>query len=227
MTQGGQRYYIISDYQGTPKLVTDRNGNVVKAISYDSFGSVIEDSNPGFRLPFGYAGGLYDPETGLVRFGYRDYDPDAGRWTAKDPIGFDGGDTNLYGYALSNPLNYFDLDGLESISASLFLGFGASVTVGNNPDGSLFITGKLGFGFGGGYLIDPKGTSPGYADLPNIQDDHATLGGYCDVSISGLYGGFGIYGGKGVFSGGQGSYSAPPDSYMGGVGKKELSWLFR
>lgn len=38
--------------------------------------------------------GLYDQHTGLVRFGARDYDAETGRSTTKDPIGFDGGDTN-------------------------------------------------------------------------------------------------------------------------------------
>jgi RHS repeat-associated protein len=38
----------------------------------------------GFTVPFGFAGGLQDKDTGLVRFGYRDYDPDVGRWTAKE-----------------------------------------------------------------------------------------------------------------------------------------------
>ena len=33
------------------------------------------------------------------------------RWTNKDPIGFAGGDVNLYGYVVGNPLNYFDMDG--------------------------------------------------------------------------------------------------------------------
>lgn len=33
-----------------------------------------------------------------MRFGALDYDPETGRWTSKDPILFEGGDTNLYGY---------------------------------------------------------------------------------------------------------------------------------
>ena len=48
-----------------------------------------------------------------MRFGFRDYDPDIGRWTAKDPIFFAGGDTDLYGYVLNDPVNLIDLDGLR------------------------------------------------------------------------------------------------------------------
>jgi len=47
-----------------------------------------------------------------VRFGARDYDPQTGRWTAKDPIRFLGDDTNLYGYVVSDPVNRFDPSGL-------------------------------------------------------------------------------------------------------------------
>jgi RHS repeat-associated protein len=85
---------------------------VVKRITYDSFGNILEDTNPGFAVPFGFAGGLHDRDTGLVRFGYRDYDPEVGRWTAKDPIGFRSGDADLYGYVLYNPLNRVDSLGL-------------------------------------------------------------------------------------------------------------------
>ena len=63
-------------------------------------------------MPFGFAGGFHDRDTGMVRFGYRDYDPDAGRWTAKDPIFFAGGDTDLYRYCLNNPISFVDPDGL-------------------------------------------------------------------------------------------------------------------
>ena len=68
----------------------DTMGNVVKRIDYDSFGNVISDSNPGFAILIGFAGGLYDADTGLVRFGARDYDPAIGRWTAKGPDRFCG-----------------------------------------------------------------------------------------------------------------------------------------
>ncbi len=42
--------------------------------------------------------------------------PDLGRFISKDPIGFAGGDTNLYSYVGQNPVNFVDPWGLaESI----------------------------------------------------------------------------------------------------------------
>ncbi|OBP14337.1 hypothetical protein A5320_11160 [Rheinheimera sp. SA_1] len=113
-TQSGQRYYIQTDHLGSPRVISSVNGSVVKAIRYDSYGNVISDSHPAFGIPFGFAGGLYDADTKLIRFGYRDYDPETGRWTARDPIGFAGGDTNLYGYVLGDPVNSIDPEGLAA-----------------------------------------------------------------------------------------------------------------
>ena len=62
-------------------------------------------------MPFGFAGGIYDPDTGLVRFGARDCDPVVGRWTGKDPILFDGGQTNLYVYVGNEPAKWVDPTG--------------------------------------------------------------------------------------------------------------------
>ena len=112
MTRGGETYYLTYDQVGSLKAVADSAGNVVKRIDYDSFGNIINDTNTSFEMPFGFAGGLHDRDAGLVRFGYRDYDPDIGRWTAKDPIGFAGGDTDLFGYCLSDPVNAVDPLGL-------------------------------------------------------------------------------------------------------------------
>jgi len=113
MTKAGSTYYLTFDQVGSLRIVADASGNVVKKIDYDSFGNILSDSNPSFEMPFGFAGGLHDQDTGLVRFGYRDYDPDIGRWTAKDPILFSGGDTDLYGYCLNNPINRIDPWGLD------------------------------------------------------------------------------------------------------------------
>jgi RHS repeat-associated protein len=105
-------YYLAYDQVGSFRLVADGAGNVVKEVRYDSFGNVTFDSNSDFETPFGFAGGRYDKDTDLVRFGYRDYDPNTGRWTAKDPILFAGGGTDLYGYCLNNPINWIDPAGL-------------------------------------------------------------------------------------------------------------------
>ena len=116
MTDGsGTRYHLAYDQTGTLRAVFDANGDAVKVVEYDAFGNVITDTAPDFEVPFGFAGGLFDRDTGLVRFGRRDYDPDTGRWTAKDPIGFAGGDTDLYGYVLNDPVNFVDPEGLDSL----------------------------------------------------------------------------------------------------------------
>ena len=109
----GAKYYLHYDQVGSLRAVSDTNGNVVKEISYDAFGNILTDSNPNFKVPFGFAGGLYDPDTQLTHFGYREYDSFTGKWTAKDPIGFAGGDSNLYGYVLNDPVNFVDPTGLD------------------------------------------------------------------------------------------------------------------
>jgi RHS repeat-associated protein len=91
-------------------------------MEYDEFGAVLSDSNPGFQ-PFGFAGGLYDSDTKLVRFGARDYDPAAGTFITKDPLlpGF-GGDINAYRYALNDPVNMIDPDGESPVLVGMAIG---------------------------------------------------------------------------------------------------------
>jgi len=132
VTTEGVTYYLAYDQVGSLRVVADAAGVVVKRIVYDSFGNFIVDANPTFEVPFGFAGGLHDRDTGLVRFGYRDYDPDVGRWTAKDPIGFAGGDTDLYGYVLNDPVNLIDPLGLirwGTVGKGALATFGGSVAV--------------------------------------------------------------------------------------------------
>uniref|UniRef100_A0A7C3VN16 Teneurin-like YD-shell domain-containing protein n=1 Tax=Planktothricoides sp. SpSt-374 TaxID=2282167 RepID=A0A7C3VN16_9CYAN len=116
-------YYITTDQLGTPRVVCDANGELVKVLEYDSFGQVMADSNPEFELHISFAGGLIDVETELVRFGFRDYDAVAGKWTAKDPIGFAAEDGNLYRYVGNASVNYRDCYGLNPFTE--FVNWGA------------------------------------------------------------------------------------------------------
>lgn len=90
---------------------------IAQELEYDEFGNIVKNTSPGFQS-VGFAGGLMDVDTKLVRFGARDYDPITGRWTTKDPIGFGGGDTNLYSYVEGDPMSYIDPTGLLKIPAS-------------------------------------------------------------------------------------------------------------
>ena len=76
-------------------------------------------------MTLGFAGGLYDQDTGLVRFGARDYDPQVGRWTAKDPIRFAGDGPNLYGYVLADPVEKTDPSGFEIYECTSWFGSGS------------------------------------------------------------------------------------------------------
>jgi RHS repeat-associated protein len=111
MIQDGVKYRFIHDQIGSVRFVVNTSTNaVVQTVTYDEFGNVLTDSNPSLQ-PFRFAGCLYDTYTKLCRFGARDYDPETGRWTSKDPIMFAGGDTNLYGYVMQDPINFIDPTG--------------------------------------------------------------------------------------------------------------------
>jgi len=115
LSEGGAVYRVISDHLGSVRLVVDlETGDIAQRLDYDEFGVVETDSAPGLQ-PFGFAGGIYDPVTGLVRFGARDFDPSTGRWTTMDSVRFKGGSTNLFEYVSSDPINFVDPSGLSSL----------------------------------------------------------------------------------------------------------------
>jgi RHS repeat-associated protein len=110
MVRGGTTYRIIKDHLGSPRLVVNASsGAIAQRLDYDEWGNTTESGTVGFQ-PFGFAGGLWDRDTNLVRFGARDYDPTTGRWTSKDASRFGGG-LNFYAYAINDPINYIDVNG--------------------------------------------------------------------------------------------------------------------
>ncbi|WP_421904106.1 RHS repeat domain-containing protein [Maridesulfovibrio sp.] len=101
-------YFLASDQVGTIYMVANKEGHEVKRIIRDSFGNLIVDTNEHMNIPVGFAGGLYDRDTGLVHFGFREYDPSSGRFITPDPLGLEGGDVDVYGYCHDDPVNFVD-----------------------------------------------------------------------------------------------------------------------
>lgn len=192
MTDGTDTWRIVTDHIGSVRLVVKvSDGTVAQKISYNEMGRVLSDTNPGFQ-PFGFAGGLYDPDTKLVRFGARDYDPETGRWTSKDPILFNGGDMNLYGYVLADPVNLIDPSGnnpliaapiIGGLTGAIIGGISAGINGGNIGTGawSGFVGGAtaglgLATGFGAGAAIFAGTLTNVLTALPDSGADPGDVG---------------------------------------------------
>ena len=100
--------YLLTDHLGSTAALTDAGGNLVEQESYDSFG----DSGGSARTRYGYTGRERDPDTGMLYYRARFYDPQLGRFVGEDPIGFNAGQMNFFAYVGNNPTNSVDPSGL-------------------------------------------------------------------------------------------------------------------
>jgi RHS repeat-associated protein len=108
-----------------------------------------------------YPGQYADAESGLNYNYFRSYDSGSGRYTQADPIGLDGG-WNRFGYAGGNALGATDPVGLWSVEGAVYIGLGASMSLGRDPaTGGTFMSFKFGKGFGWGATYDPLGGRAG------------------------------------------------------------------
>lgn len=105
--------YFTQDHLGSTTALTNSLGNVVSQVSYDGFGNSAGNS----FTRYDYTGRERDSDTGLLYYRARWYDPKVGRFISEDPIGFKGGDVNVYGYVGSNPVNLNDPTGQWSTDA--------------------------------------------------------------------------------------------------------------
>ncbi len=106
-----ERFFYHSDGLGSITELTDSTGAVARALVTDSYGRIVQDTG-GVESPFAFTGREFDAESGLYFYRARYYDPATGRFLSKDPIGFLGGDINLYSYVGNNPINFTDPLGL-------------------------------------------------------------------------------------------------------------------
>ena len=99
-------------------LTTDTT-TVINHLIYDAFGNLVSSVDPSQVnspsiepiLVFRYTGKYFDDSTGLQNNLNRWYDSTTGKWLSVDPIGFEGGDLNLYRYVSNNSVLLFDPKG--------------------------------------------------------------------------------------------------------------------
>ncbi len=98
---------------GSTVAVTDSSQAVVNSYNYTPFGMILNESKT-FSQPFKYVGklGVMAEDSGFYYMRARYYDPVTGRFISEDPLGFGGGDVNLFVYAQNNPVMFMDPLGL-------------------------------------------------------------------------------------------------------------------
>jgi RHS repeat-associated protein len=104
------------DERGNVAQRTDGTGAVLSTDLYDAYGKLLAGGASGTSWGFEAQSGYYtDSETGLVLCTHRYYDPQAGRFLTRDPLGYAGG-INLYGYTANDPVNEEDPDGTDKFN---------------------------------------------------------------------------------------------------------------
>ena len=106
----GESFYYHRDHLGSVVMVTDEAGQVAAEYEYDAYGNR-EAISEDIEQPYAFTGREWDGESGLYYYRARYYDPMMGRFLSEDPIGFGGGDANLYRYVGNNPINLRDPSG--------------------------------------------------------------------------------------------------------------------
>jgi RHS repeat-associated protein len=121
-----QRMYVLQDANFNVTALVDTSGTVQERYIQDPYGSFTvlaanwtTRGTSNYGWVFYFQGKRYDFATGLFASRERDYSPTLGRWIENDPLGFGGGDTNLYRAEGNNATSNVDPIGLETIQEYL------------------------------------------------------------------------------------------------------------
>jgi RHS repeat-associated protein len=124
-------FWAATDHMGSVRQLIDENENIVEHREYDSFGQITQLYDDSGMLDevndkpdldaldsvFAFAGREWDNDAGLYYNRARWLDPRIGRFLSEDPLGFEGGDSNLYRYANNDPFNLVDPSGHSWLSS--------------------------------------------------------------------------------------------------------------
>ncbi len=188
LIKGSTVYQLVSDHLGSVRLVVQMsNGAVAQRIDYDEWGTPTYVTGTADFQPFAFAGGLWDPDTKLLKLGARDYDPEVRQFITRDPSLFAGG-WNLYAYAGGDPVNYVDPDGhapwLVAAAAGAAAGAGIDIATQLATNGGNFDCinwGSVGVSAALGAL---PGTTKGLNWRRLLADQRGSLGGGAGLTAS-------------------------------------------
>lgn len=113
---------LLPDALGSTVALGDGTGTLQTQYTYEPFGMTTQ-TGAASTSSYKYTG-REDDGTGLYYYRARYYQPRLQRFIAEDPIGFGGGDVNVYAYVQNNPLLLRDPMGLLTLEQGTLLGCG-------------------------------------------------------------------------------------------------------
>jgi len=127
--QSGVTSFYGYDGPGNTRILVSNAGSVLATYLYEAFGQEILTPSASNIYWFGGRFGYQRDVSDRYYLRARHLETANGRWISRDPVGFDGGDWNLYRYVHNRPL--FDVDP-SGLSCTCQLTYTGSKTRGNN-----------------------------------------------------------------------------------------------
>jgi RHS repeat-associated protein len=133
-TGSAKAVFYLSNHRGDTLAAYRDSSTLVARYRYDAFGNqrttycMVDESENAPRYTFSTKEFLSDAK--LYLYAYRVYDPQAGRWTQRDPIDYQDS-VNLYAFCVNSPVQMYDTDGraIPLLAGACFMAAAATPVV--------------------------------------------------------------------------------------------------
>jgi len=183
VTNTGQVYTYHYNGTGSTVVMTSSSQGIVNRYAYDAFGNITNQQEP-VPQPFKYVGqyGVMTEPNGFLYMRARYYDPKVGRFISEDPIGFAGGDVNLYAYVQNNPITRIDPLGLWGLG----LNAGGTAEAGMGSGGAIQANSGVGLFGGGNNGINVGGYTASGSFAGEARSNQFVIGATAGLGVGGF-----------------------------------------